>query len=124
MKIELESGLHDKNRISAYADDHIIVRDEYIRSSCVITADKILYSWKTYADGTVACSDFDPVISLGPEIILFGTGKNLVIPDMELCAYIQGKNIGFEFMYNGAAIRSYNILISEERNVAVALLLS
>jgi uncharacterized protein len=43
---------------------------------------------------------------------------------MELCAYIQGKNIGFEFMYNGAAIRSYNILISEERNVAVALLLS
>ena len=124
MKIELESDLQDKNRISAYTEGCIYIRYECIDASCVITADTIIYTWKPASSESLECADFEPIIELKPEIILLGTGTDLVIPPAELCAYIQGKKIGFEFMLSGAAIRSYNILLGENRKVALALILS
>lgn len=124
MKIELDSDLRNKNRISAYTEDRIYINDKYIETSCVITADHILHPWQVSTVDTIGISDLDPVMEQKPEIILLGTGKNIVIPPMEICAYIEGKNIGFEYMDTGAAIRSYNILLSEDRNVALALFLS
>ncbi len=124
MKIELDTNLPGKNRISAYSAGRIYINDLCIDTSCVVTADHLLTDWQVTSVDEIRCEDFDPVIDLNPEIILLGTGGQPVIPAMEICAYIQGKSIGFEFMESGAAIRSYNILISEDRNVALALLLS
>lgn len=124
MKIELESGLQDKNRISRYSVGRIEVNNVSIDRSCIITANDIIYTWRPASGDDVCREDFDPVIALQPEIILFGTGSRIIIPPMELCAYVQERRIGFEFMDNGAAIRSYNILISEDRDVALALILS
>jgi len=124
MKIELDPNLRNKNRISAYSEDRIYINDKCIETNCVITADHILCPWQASTVDTIEISDLDPVLEQKPEIILLGTGTNIVIPPMEICAYIQGKNIGFEFMVTGAAIRSYNILLSEDRNVALVLFLS
>ncbi|MCG8324235.1 MAG: Mth938-like domain-containing protein [Thiotrichales bacterium] len=124
MKIELDHGRQDINRITSYTDDCLYINEKRISRSCIITAREIIQDWSPVSVTDIRPAHFDPVLALQPEIILLGTGSELIIPDMEVCAHIQGRNIGFEFMDSGAAIRSYNILISEDRNVALALLVS
>ena len=57
-----------------------------------------------------------------PEIIIFGTGKEQVFPDPALFVPLMERGIGYEVMNTGAACRTYNILLSEERRVLAALI--
>lgn len=66
----------------------------------------------------------EPLLALGPEIdVLFvGTGADVAhLPD-DLLQKLEGAGIGVEVMASPAACRTYNILLSEGRRVALALL--
>nr|WP_096176487.1 MTH938/NDUFAF3 family protein [Cohaesibacter sp. ES.047] len=56
------------------------------------------------------------------EILLIGTGKTLTPPDPALCSAIRAEGIKLDIMDTGAAVRTLNILLSEDRAVAAALL--
>ncbi len=56
------------------------------------------------------------------EILLLGTGKFLTLPDPEFSAAIRAQGIKLDIMDTGAAVRTLNILLSEDRAVAAALL--
>ena len=64
----------------------------------------------------------DRVLALAPEIILLGTGSRLVFPPRELMLRVQARGVGMEVMDTGAACRTFNVLLAEDR-VVVALLL-
>lgn len=56
-------------------------------------------------------------------LILLGTGARLVFPPADLLNIARRRGIGLEVMDNRAAARTYNVLLSEERNVLLACLL-
>ena len=56
------------------------------------------------------------------EILLLGTGKLRHQPDKELLEAIRAEGIKVDIMDTGAAVRTLNILLSEDRAVAAALL--
>ena len=56
------------------------------------------------------------------EILLIGSGKDLVPIDAELRSSLREVFISGDSMSTGAAVRTYNVLISEGRAVAAALL--
>ena len=56
------------------------------------------------------------------ELLLIGTGRELVPPSMELRAALRAAGIRVDSMGTGAAISTYNILLGERRRVAAALL--
>ena len=56
------------------------------------------------------------------ELLLIGTGRELVPPSMEVRAALRGAGIRVDSMGTGAAISTYNILLGERRRVAAALL--
>jgi len=58
---------------------------------------------------------------LDPEIIIVGTGMQLVFPNTSLAKLLAKKKIGLEIMGTPAACRTYNVLVYEGRRVAVAL---
>ncbi len=60
---------------------------------------------------------------MAPEIVLLGTGETQRFPDTAVLGAILARGIGVEVMANGAACRTYNVLVSEDRKVAVALVL-
>ena len=66
--------------------------------------------------------DFHNLIEAKPEIIIVGTGAKSVLPKIEISRIIQDKNIGIEFMKTESACKTFNLLISEERNIAGAFL--
>ena len=54
---------------------------------------------------------------------MLGTGATHRFPAAELMAAIMGRNIGLEVMDTPAACCTFNVLISEDRNVVAALII-
>jgi uncharacterized protein len=65
----------------------------------------------------------EQILALKPELIIIGTGNKLVFPAVELYSSIIQHGIGVDFMDTGAACRTYNILMSEDRDVVAGLIL-
>ena len=58
-----------------------------------------------------------------PQILIIGTGPAQVFPSPRVLVPLMDAGIGYEIMDTGAACRTYNILVSEGREVVAALLL-
>ena len=61
-------------------------------------------------------------IIAGADIVLLGTGARQRFPHPKLTAPLGAARIALEVMDLKAACRTYNILVAEERKVALALL--
>lgn len=83
-----------------------------------------IYAWdvSTIADLTV--SGFSKVLDESDdiEILLIGTGAYLVPVKPQLRTRLRKANISGDAMSTSAAVRTYNVLISEGRAVAAAFL--
>jgi uncharacterized protein len=60
--------------------------------------------------------------SIKPGIILIGCGPKFLTPPKELRLAMKEKGAVLEWMDTGAACRTYNVLLTEERHVVAALI--
>jgi uncharacterized protein len=63
------------------------------------------------------------ILALKPEVVLLGTGQRQVFPNVSVGARFLKEGIGFEVMDTGAACRTFNVLVGEQRRVVALLLL-
>jgi len=108
--------------ILAYGDGEILINDRSIRHSVIITPDTI-QSWAPRTPDDLEPSHFRAFQAWKPEIVLVGTGRQLVFPPAHYSVELLAHGIGIEIMANDAACRTFNILLSEDRRVLLALLL-
>lgn len=66
----------------------------------------------------VAVTESDPL----PDILLIGTGARMAMLPAGLRADLRSLGLATETMDTGAACRTYNLLVGEERRVVAALL--
>ena len=109
------------NTITGYGDDYVKVNGERRDSSIVITADAIR-PWNAANFDALTQENFQELSDLGVEIVVLGTGSRQRFPHPRLTGALGAKRIGLEVMDLKAACRTYNILVAEERKVALALL--
>ena len=62
-------------------------------------------------------------MSLKPEVVLLGSGARFIWPETAALAPLMQAGIVYEVMDTAAACRTYNILMSDGRRVAAALLM-
>jgi uncharacterized protein len=76
-------------------------------------------------DGLAALlvSHFEQVLTLAPEVVIFGSGERLQFVSPALYQCLIAARIGVETMDTAAACRTYNVLAGEGRSVVAALLL-
>ncbi|MBY0227289.1 MAG: hypothetical protein K2Q28_15915 [Hyphomicrobium sp.] len=55
-------------------------------------------------------------------VLLLGTGRSPVFPDPQVLSAFRAAGLWLELMDTGAAARTYNVLLAEERDVSAALL--
>jgi len=99
----------------------IVINDRLINTSVLVTAESV----EAWPPGTVAelhDQHLDQLTARQPGIIILGTGATLVFPPPRLLAGVQQRGIGIEVMANDAAVRTFNVLLSEDRKVLLALL--
>lgn len=56
------------------------------------------------------------------EVLLVGTGRDVAPLDADLAAALRERGIVADAMSTGAAVRTFNVLLAEDRAVAAALL--
>ena len=121
MKLELDTAV-GQNVITAYGDGYVSVNDRRYQPSLIVTPSRVVAPWEPAGVAELAASHFDFLLELRPEIVLLGTGARIAFPPPELMRRLTRANVGIEVMDNGAACRTYNVLVAERRNVIVAML--
>ena len=109
------------NTITAYGDDYVAVNGARRDSNVIVTATEVR-AWGAADFAHLTVENFAELASLGVEIVLLGTGARQRFPHPRLTAPLAAARIGLEVMDSKAACRTYNILVAEERRVALALL--
>jgi uncharacterized protein len=122
MKFTLEAS-PNANLIRSYSAEEIRVGEHSIRSSCIIMADALITDWPPASLDDLTASHLEPILELRPELVLLGTGARQRFAPTAIRAAFVARSIGIESMDLGAACRTFNILVQEDRRVAAALFL-
>ena len=110
------------NSIRAYRDGEILVNDQTISHSVVITPD-VIEDWEPCSIEELTLQHFTRLGELQPEIVILGTGRQLRFPPPQLSVDLQAQGIGVEIMATDAACRTFNVLLAEDRRVLAALII-
>lgn len=83
-----------------------------------------IYGWSLAKKNAFEPEDFSHVFDEADHIdfLLLGTGPQRLSPTPEVMKAFVKANVGLELMDTGAACRTFNVLLGEERAVAAALL--
>lgn len=119
--IENKDG--SSNLISSIGQHEIVINDETINESCIVTNNSLLINLEIDSIENLTAVHIENLLSSKPELILIGSGCDHIFPDTALLAPVAKNNIGFEVMNNLSASRTYNILVAEERQVACLLII-
>ncbi len=94
-----------------------------VQRSIIITPRNLIEDWAPQTHAELTEAHFETIAALKPEIVLLGTGSKLVFPKPAFTAPLLRRGIGVETMATAAACRTYNFLVSDGRDVAVALMM-
>ncbi len=138
LSVKLNLERHSANIIHSYDAGAVKIQTKYrpagvesdkqqqgfitLTASLIITPEILIEDWLENAPA-LSSTDMDRVIETHPEVILLGTGNAMNFPDNAIIQRCYQEKIGFEVMNTAAACRTYNVLVSEQRKVAAALMI-
>jgi uncharacterized protein len=114
-----------KQVIDGYGDGGFRVSGTRVEGSIIVFPDRLI-AWQAVALAEVTAALLDTVKAEGTagqvDLLLLGTGQRMAQIDRGLRQELRGAGVVIEVMDTGAACRTYNVLLSEGRKVAAALI--
>jgi uncharacterized protein len=120
MKLNLDQN-PNLNLITGYGTDHLMINKVRHDGNLILTTARIV-PWGCAGFDRLHADDLAAVCELAPEVVILGTGARLRFPSPQVLRPLIDARIGYEIMDSAAACRTYNILATEGRAVAVALI--
>ena len=112
------------NLIRRYGADFIVIGEREIRASCIVSA-TTLTAWPPRSVDELASEHLRAVVrARRPKSWCLPPARTQKFPRAALRAEFATRKIGLEVMEIGAACRTYNVLVGEERRVLAAVLLA
>jgi uncharacterized protein len=118
--LDARSGI---NLIRAYSAGELRIGERIVVASCIVTADTLITDWQPAAPAELSVADLEPLFALDPQIVLLGMDLMPRVVPMSIRGEFAARRIAIEVMDLGAACRTFNILVQEERRVAATLFL-
>jgi uncharacterized protein len=106
---------------SGYGAGYVSVNNVRYEKGVVITPQSVA-EWPVADFAALAAADFSFIGELKPEVVVLGTGAAQRFLRPELSRALAATGVGVEVMDTRAACRTYNILATEGRKVAAAVL--
>lgn len=122
MEFELDKG-QATHKIQSYSQGFVIINQIEYRNPIVVMPEKIINPWGPTSFESLTPEHFQMLLPYKPQVVLVGTGPSFRLMDPSLYAGFINLQIGVEVMDTGAACRTYQVLMSEGREVMAALLL-
>ncbi len=120
MKFTLDAR-SDVNLVRGYGAGVLRIGEQSVRTPCILAADVLITDWDVPRVEALAPEHLARVWPLKPEVALLGTGTQQRFPSAAVRNAFSARGIGLETMDLGAACRTYNILVQEERRVVAML---
>ncbi len=120
MKFTLEPTA-DRKVIRSYSASEVFVGEQALHSPFIVTPRELYTDWPAASLSALRAVDLERVLQLQPEVLLIGGAGGPGALAGEVRRALAARGIGCEVMDLGAACRTYNVLVSEERAVAAAL---
>jgi uncharacterized protein len=111
------------NLIRSYSDTELRIGDQRVQHSCLVTAERLITDWPPATFADLVPAHLEAIFALTPELVLLATGSTQRFASAELREEFTRRRIGLEVMQLGAACRTFNVLVQEERPVLAALFL-
>ncbi len=122
MKISL-AATRQKFAVRAYEKGKLIINEQAYYKNLILMPEQLIPDWRPQSVEDLTAADFDEILACKPGVIILGTGERQIFPPAALYAEATNAGIGLEIMNTPAACRTYNILMSEGRSVAAALMM-
>jgi|SRR5579859_8166660 len=110
--------------IQSYGDNGFRISGTRHEGSVWILPEQTI-AWPVSAISEVSPDSLKELIALSAQhvrILLIGTGKSMLPMPMAWRTMAREADVALEAMDTGAACRTYNVLLTEERSVAAALI--
>jgi len=112
----------DRQVIDSYGSGSFRVSGVAHEGAIIVCPDATL-PWAVTRMEDVTAASLAPLVARGGvEILLVGCGRRAALLPKELRARLKDAGIVADAMDTGAACRTYNVLLAEDRRVAAALL--
>lgn len=122
MKLHLTTA-ENHYLITAYDENFIEVNKQRYTQSLIVTPKQLISDWQPDEFELLTEESFTKIAALNAEVVLLGTGKRHRFLHPKIYQALTHNGIPLECMTTVAACRTYNILMSEGRNVLAALLI-
>ncbi len=103
------------NIVRAYSPGEVRVGEHVLTSLFPVAAQALVAGLRD--PGTLTLEQLEPVWQLQPQVVLLGTGARQVFPPASIRREFAARGIALEPMDTGAACRTYNVLLQEDRLV-------
>lgn len=122
MKLHLTKA-EGNNLITAYQAGEVAINHQRYQQSLIVCPDAVNTDWQVDHFDNLTEAHFATIAALHPEVIVLGTGEQHHFVHPRLTQALTNQGLSVECMRTDAACRTYNILMSEGRHVAAALIL-
>jgi len=112
------------NVITRHDGDALWVGSTRFAHSLLVPWQGPVLPWAPARPEDLAAADFEALLALRPELVIFGSGPRHRFVSPALMRALFERRIGVETMDTAAACRTYNVLVAEGRLAVAALLLA
>jgi hypothetical protein len=107
--------------IEAYSDGQMTVRGQKHRRDLKIIGDRVVPGWWRNTGHRVGVNDVEDILAAAPDVVVVGTGyANNVHLDRDLTSRLEEQGIKLVAQETEAAVKTFNRLRAEGKNVAGA----
>ena len=117
-------NIEGRNIIQSYGNGKFQISDKEYDHSVLVFPDQII-PWSPIDTNNLIVDDFERVLAVKPivELLLLGCGKTTWFLPLPLRDELKEMGLVLEPMDTGAACRTFNVLLGEDRRIAAALML-
>jgi uncharacterized protein len=119
----VQMGSSGTHIIRGYVPGEVRIDAESLRTTVLVSANSLQAEPAILSIADLSLALSQRVLALEPELVLLGTGPRQQFPDVSFGAVFLRAGVGFEVMNTGAACRTFNVLVAEQRRVSALLLL-
>ncbi|WP_105532674.1 Mth938-like domain-containing protein [Solimicrobium silvestre] len=109
--------------VTAYDDHSVEINAITFKHSLLVLPELPPITWPVSNFAALTEEHFQTIAALRPDVVILGTGIKQRFAHPKLTACLINQRIGVESMDSQAACRTYNILMTEGRKVALALII-
>lgn len=120
--MKLHTDPRTGNTVTGHGKGYIAINGEQHAGSLIVQPEALDTTWQCSSVSALTPEALSQLMATGADILLLGTGQKQHFPPLSLLKPIIQAGKTVDVMDTAAACRTYNILMSEGRRVAAALI--